>query len=46
MNPEPLAPDHSVVTDICSREEPDEEKDENNDKDGGDDDEGNDGYSE
>ena len=50
MNPEPLAPDHSVATDICLREEPDEEpdeeEDENNDKDDGDDDEGNDGYSE
>ena len=46
MNPEHLAPDHSVAADIFLRELPHEEQeDENNGKDDGDDDEG-DGYSE
>ena len=48
MNPEHVAPDHSVADDIFLREEPDEEEDEdeNNGEADGDDDEGDDGYSE
>jgi hypothetical protein len=47
MNPENVAPDHSIADDIFLREEPEEEEeeDENNGKDDGDDDEEG-GYSE
>ena len=47
MNPEHLAPDHSVAADILVREEPDdEEEDQDDGKDKDDEDEENDGYSE
>jgi hypothetical protein len=48
MNPEHLAPDHSVAADILVCEEPDEEEedeDDGKDKDDEDEDEENDGYS-